>query len=91
LLKQEEALIKDNLTEKKMNIIQNIVTNPREGAQLTEILKQKVPAKAQRIRSHEIKETHYLQNKMFQEDTKKGQNGQEDKRMDRKIREKENQ
>jgi len=38
---------------------------------LTETLKQKVQAKAQRIRRHEKRETQYSQNKMFKEDTKK--------------------
>jgi len=47
------------------------VTNAREVAQLTEILKQKVQAKAQKIRRYEKRDTHYSQNKMFKEDTKK--------------------
>jgi len=46
------------------------VTNVREVAQLTETLKQKVQAKAQRIRRYEKWETQYSQNKMFKEDTK---------------------
>jgi len=46
------------------------VTNAREFAQLTEILKQKLQAKAQRIRRYEKRETHYSQCKMFKEDTK---------------------
>ena len=45
--------------------------NVREVAQLTETLKQKVQAKAQRIRRYEKRETLYSQNKMFKEDTKK--------------------
>ena len=47
------------------------MTNSREVAQLTETLKQKVQAKAQRIRRYENRETQYSQNKMFKEDTKK--------------------
>jgi hypothetical protein len=47
------------------------VTNAREVAQLTETLKQKVQAKAQRIRMYEKSETKCSQNKMFKEDTKK--------------------
>jgi hypothetical protein len=47
------------------------VTNAREVAQLTETLKQKVQAKAQRIRRYEKRKTQYSQNKMFKEDTKK--------------------
>jgi len=47
------------------------VTNAKEVAQLTEILKQKVQAKAQRIRRYEKRETQYTQNKMFKEDIKK--------------------
>ena len=47
------------------------MTNVREVAQLTETLKQKVQAKAQRIRWYEKRETQYSQNKMFKEDTKK--------------------
>jgi hypothetical protein len=46
------------------------VTNAREVAQLTETLKQKVQAKAQRIRRYEKRETQYIENKMFKEDTK---------------------
>jgi len=47
------------------------MTNAREVGQLTETLKQKLQAKAQRIRRYEKRETQYSQNKMFQEDTKK--------------------
>ena len=47
------------------------MTNASEVGQLTETLKQKVQAKAQRIRRHEKRETQYSQNKMFKEDTKK--------------------
>ena len=47
------------------------VTDAREVGQLTETLKQKVQAKAQRIRRYEKRETQYSQNKMFKEDTKK--------------------
>ena len=60
------------LNRKKRKIFQKYrVTNPREVAQLTETLKQKVQAKAQRIRRYEKRETQYSQNKMFQDDTKK--------------------
>ena len=48
----------------------NIVTNAREVAQLTETLKQKVQAKAQRIRRYEKRETQYSQNKMFKKTLK---------------------
>ena len=47
------------------------VTNAREVAQVTETLKQKLQAKAQRIRRYEKMETQYSQNKMFKADTKK--------------------
>jgi len=47
------------------------VTNAREVAHLTETLKQKAQAKAQRIRRYKKRETQYSQNKMFKEDTKK--------------------
>jgi hypothetical protein len=47
------------------------VTNAREVGQLPQTLKQKVQAKAQRIRRYEKTETQYSQNKMFKEDTKK--------------------
>jgi hypothetical protein len=47
------------------------VTNAREVAQLTETLKQKVQAKAQRLRRYEKRETQYSQNKRFKEDTKR--------------------
>jgi len=46
------------------------VTNAKEVAQLTETLKQKVQAKAQRIRRYEKGETQYSQNKMFKGDAK---------------------
>ena len=45
--------------------------NAREVGQLTETLKQKVQAKAQRIRRYEKREAQYSQNKMFKEDTKR--------------------
>jgi hypothetical protein len=60
------------LNRKKRKIFQKYsVTNAREVGQLTETSKQKVQAKAQRIRRHEKRETQYSQNKMFKEDTKK--------------------
>jgi hypothetical protein len=43
------------------------VTNDREDARLTEKMKQKVQAKAQRIRMYEKWEIQYSQNKMFEE------------------------
>ena len=46
------------------------MTNAREVAQLIETLKQKVQAKAQRIRRYEKRETQYSQKKMFKEDSK---------------------
>ena len=60
------------LNRKKRKIFQKYrVTNAREVAQLTETLKQKVQAKAQRIRRYEKRETHYSQNKMFKDNTNK--------------------
>ena len=47
------------------------MTNAREVVQLTKTLKQKVQAKAQRIRKYEKRETQYSQNKTLKEDTKK--------------------
>ena len=47
------------------------MTNAREVAQLTETLQQKVQAKAHRHTRYEKRETHYIQNKMFIDDTKK--------------------
>ena len=59
------------LNRKKRKIFEKYrVINTREVAQLTETLKQKVQAKAQRIRRYEKRETQYSQNKMFKEDTK---------------------
>jgi hypothetical protein len=59
------------LNKKKKRIFQNYsVTNAREVGQLTETLKQKVQAKAQRIRSYENRKPQYSQNKMFKEDSK---------------------
>jgi hypothetical protein len=46
------------------------VTNAREYAQLTEILKQKVQAKAQRLRRYEKRETKYSQNKILKKTSK---------------------
>ena len=66
----ETGTASDNgkLNRKKRKIFQKYrVTNAREVAQLTETLKQKVQAKAQRIRRYEKRETLYSQNK---EDTK---------------------
>ena len=58
------------LNRKKRTIFQIYrVTNTREFAQLTETLKQKMQAKAQKIRRYEKRETQYSQNKMFKEDT----------------------
>jgi hypothetical protein len=48
----------DNLTEKRGSLFKNTVTNPREVAHLTEILKQKVQTKAQRIRRYKKKGNH---------------------------------
>jgi hypothetical protein len=45
----------DNLTEKRGRLFKNTVRNPREVAHFTEILKQKVQTKAQRIRRYEKK------------------------------------
>ena len=60
------------LNRKKRKILKKYrVTNAREVAQLTETLKQKGQAKAQRIRRYDERETQYSQNKMFKEDTKK--------------------
>jgi len=60
------------LNSKKRKIFQKHKSgNAREVAQLTETLKQKVQAKAQRIERYEKRETQYSQNKMFKEDTKK--------------------
>jgi hypothetical protein len=60
------------LNRKKGKIFKKYrVTNTREVTQLTETLKQKVQAKAQRIRRYEKWETQYSQNKMFKEDTKR--------------------
>ena len=59
------------LNRKKTIFKKYRVTNAREVAQLTETLKQKVQAKAQRIGRYEKRETQYRQNKMFKEDTKK--------------------
>ena len=60
------------LNRKKRKIFQKYsVTNAREVAQLTETLKQKLQAKAQRIRRYEKKENQYSQNKVCKENTKK--------------------
>ena len=59
------------LNRKKRKIFKKYrVTKAREVAQLTETLKQKVQAKAQRIRRYEKRETQYRENKMFKEETK---------------------
>jgi hypothetical protein len=59
------------LNIKKRKIFQKYkATNAIEIAQLTEELKQKVQAKAQRMRRYEKRKKQYIQNKMFKEDTK---------------------
>jgi len=59
------------LNRKRRKIFQkHRVTNAWEVARLTETLKQKVQARAQRIKRYEKRETQYSQNKMFKEDTK---------------------
>jgi hypothetical protein len=60
------------LSRKKRKIFKKYrVTNTKEVAQLTETLRQKVQAKARRLRRYEKRETQYSQNKMFKEDTKR--------------------
>ena len=66
----EQSLMMESLTGKRKIFEKYRVTNAKEVAQLTETLKQKVQAKAQRIRRCEKRETQYSQNKMFKEDTK---------------------
>jgi hypothetical protein len=61
----------DNSNGKRKIFQKYKVTNARKVARLTETLKQKVQAKAQRIRRYEKRETQYIQNKMFKKDTKK--------------------
>jgi aromatic ring-opening dioxygenase catalytic subunit (LigB family) len=59
------------LNTKKRKIFQKYkVTNTIEIAQLIEELKQKLQAKAQRMRRYEKRKNQYIQNKMFKEDTK---------------------
>jgi len=70
-MKLEQTVITESLTGKRGRFLKNIVINAREVAQLIETLKQKVQAKAQRIRRYEKRETQCSQNKMFREDTKK--------------------
>jgi hypothetical protein len=67
----EQALIMESLTGKRGRFLKKYrVTNAREFTRLTETLKQKVQAKAQRIRRCEKREAQYSQNKMVKEDTK---------------------
>ena len=62
----------ESLTRKRGRFLKKYrVTKAREVAHLIETLKQKVQAKAQRIRRYEKRETQYSQNKMFKEDTKR--------------------
>ena len=61
----------ESLTGKRGRFLKKYrVTNAREVAQMTETLKQKVQANAQRITRYEKMETQYRYNKMFEEDTK---------------------
>jgi len=60
-----------NRKKKKKSFRKYSVTNAREVGQLTETLKQKVQAKAQRIRRYKEREIQYNKNKIFKEDTKK--------------------
>jgi K+-transporting ATPase c subunit len=58
------------LNTKKGIFQQYKVTNAEEAAELIEKLKQKIQAKAQRIRRYEeINKKQYTNNKMFEEDT----------------------
>ncbi|PNF19358.1 hypothetical protein B7P43_G06722 [Cryptotermes secundus] len=58
------------LNTKKRKIFQKYkMTNAREVAELIEKLKQKIQAKAQRIRRYEKRKNQYIQNKMFKENT----------------------
>jgi hypothetical protein len=59
----------ESLKEKGGRFLKTIVLNGREVAQLTETLKQKVQAGAQRIRRYEKRETQCSQNKTFKENT----------------------
>ena len=59
------------LNRKKRKIFKKYSDNDREVAQLTQTLKQKLQAKAQRISRYEKRETQYIQKKMFKEDTNK--------------------
>jgi len=59
----------ESLKEKGGRFLKTIVLNGREVAQLTETLKQKVQAGAQRIRRYEKRETQCSQNKTFKEST----------------------
>jgi hypothetical protein len=59
------------LNLKKRKIFQKYkVTDTKEIAQLIENLKQKIQAKAQRIRRYEKRKNRYIQNKLFKENTK---------------------
>jgi hypothetical protein len=59
------------LKVKKRKIFQKYkVTDTKEVAQLIENLKQKIQAKAHRIRRYERRKNQYIQNKLFKEDTK---------------------
>jgi hypothetical protein len=59
------------LNRKKRKIFKKYgATKAREVAQLTETLKQKAQAKAQRVREYEKRQTQYSQNKISKEDTK---------------------
>jgi hypothetical protein len=54
------------LNVKKRKIFQKYkATDPKEIAQLIENLKQKIQAKAQRIRRYERRKNQYIQNKLF--------------------------
>jgi len=58
-------------TGKRGTFLKNRVTNSREVAQLAWTLKQKVQAKAHRIKRYDKKETQFIKNKMFKQDNKK--------------------
>jgi hypothetical protein len=61
---------KVELDIKERKIFQKYKINAKETAELIEKLKQKVQAKAQRIRRYEKRNNQCIQNKMFKEDTK---------------------
>ena len=65
MLELEQVLIMEKSIGKRGRFLKNRVTNARDVVQLTWTLKQKLQAKAHRIKRYDKRETQYIKHKMF--------------------------